>query len=200
MCVLGGLCIPSFVEGWLWGFQVHSRSFCLRKFWKAPFFCTNMILHNPLWHYQSFGRTKIQSQLCLCQILRKPAFSLKIKIFLVLDFLFGVNGWCLSRIGCKHYIKIVFCNSLIRHSCMWLNSVISKACENRRFYAIAVAQQECGGGWKETKNKKMCPCVILCVWKIYDAIFAGMRKLLRYLVYALKICLLKVKIDIIVLF
>lgn len=102
-----------------------------------------------------FGRERAQSQLCPRQILRKPVFSFKRKSFIVLDFFFGVNGWCLSKIGFEYYIKIVFCNSLISHSCMWLNSVISKACENRHFYAIAVAQQECRWTRRETKSKNI---------------------------------------------
>lgn len=39
----------------------------------------------------------------------------------------------------------LFCNSLTHHSCMWLTSVISKACEKRRFYAIAAASRGADG-------------------------------------------------------
>lgn len=96
-------------------------------------------------------------------------------MFSVLDFLFRVNGWCLSKIGFKYYIKIVFCNSLISHSCMRLNSVISKACENRCFYAIAVAQQECRWSWRRPRAK-IHSCAVVRVLRICVAIFCSSRK------------------------
>ena len=117
-------------------------------------FCTNMIYTILSDIISLFGRERAQSRWCPCQMLRKPGFSFKRKIFGVLDFLFRVNGWCLSKIGFEYYIKIVFCNSLISHSCMWLNSVISKACEKRHFYAIAVHSKSTDGAEGRQEQKR----------------------------------------------
>lgn len=65
------------------------------------------------------------------------------------------------KIGFEYYIKIVFCNSLISHSCMWLNSVISKACEKRHFYAIAVHSKSTDGA--EGGEAEALVCCDKCV-------------------------------------
>lgn len=67
-------------------------------------------------------------------------FFLK-KSLLMLEFYVEKNGWCVSSTCFQCCIKIVFCNSLISYSCMWLNSVISKACVNKSFYDIVVPYQ-----------------------------------------------------------
>lgn len=130
---------------------------------------------NRSWCYQSFVREGDKGSPTMMSLPdleniglsfeKKHFFFFSVKLFIQSKWWLFVNNWLqVPRWNC-------FVNSLTQHSCMWLTSVISKACEKRRFYAIAAASRSADGvegratGTMSTGRDVSSGCVLLFLYK-----------------------------------